>query len=129
MKLSDLDKLIPYYAENKTKLDAVKKLCDAENRKIKNIMLDFSVQHYTAGGYTVTCTTSKRETLNEDVLLGLEHLHAIPGIIKTKEYVDFDALEKAIYDGKIPPEVLAEMDKAKESKTVATLRVKREKGE
>ena len=51
------------------------------------------------------------------------------GIIKTKEYVDFDALEKAIYNGLLPGETLLEMDKAREVKEVVTLRVTKIKKE
>lgn len=123
MKLNDLDTLIPQYAMNKAELDGYKKICDKENAQIKSIMKDFVVDKYEAGGYKASYSVSTRETMNEDRLLEIAHNFGIPEIVKTKEYIDFDALEKAIYDGKISKEILLEMDKAKEVKEVVTLRI------
>ena len=123
MKLNDLDALIPQYAENKSEMDSYKKICDKENAQIKSIMKDFVVDKYEAGGYRASYSVSTRETMNEEMLLEIAHNHGIPEIVKTKEYIDFDILEKAIYDGKISEEILLEMDKAKEVKEVVTLRV------
>ncbi|MBO6273377.1 hypothetical protein J6O48_11445 [bacterium] len=119
-----LDTLIPQYAQNKLELDSYKKICDKENAQIKSIMAELSDNTYEAGGYRATYSVSTRETMNEEKLLEILGDSARDmGIIKTKEYVDFDALEKAIYDGKISDNTLLEMDKAKESKEVVTLRV------
>lgn len=123
MKLNDLDTLIPQYTVNKNELDSYKKLCDKENAQIKAIMKDFVVTEYEAGGYKASYIVSKRETLNEEKLLEVAHQFGISEIVKTKEYIDFDALEKAIYDGRISEDIMMEMDKAKEVKEVVTLRV------
>lgn len=123
-KLNDLDALIPQYAANKSELDSYKKICDKENAQIKSIMMDFVVPNYEAGGYKASCSVQQRESMNEERLLEILGSEAKDmGIIKTKEYVDFDALEKAIYDGLLSQETLLEMDKAKEVKEVVTLRV------
>lgn len=127
--ITDLDELIPRYASNKNELDSYKKICDKENAQIKAIMGNFALQHYESGGYKATYTVSNRETMNEERLLEIAHQFGIPEIVKTKEYIDFDALEKAIYDGKISEAILLEMDKAKESKQITTLRVSKIKGE
>ena len=130
MGLNDLDTLIPQYAVNKAELDDYKKLCDKENAQIKELMKDFAVQKYEAGGYRASYSVSVRETMNEEILLSL--FTSVPGfagiteeyeIVKQKPYIDFDALEKAIYDGKLSNEQLLDLDKAKESKEVVTLRV------
>ena len=122
-KLTDLDSLIPRYAANKAEMDDYKRICDKENAEIKSIMGDLAVQHYETGGYKASYSVQQRESMNEDMLLEIAHLFGIPEIVKTKEYIDFDALEKAIYDGKISDDILLEMDKAKEVKQVVTLRV------
>lgn len=125
-----LEELIPQYAANKKEMDDYKKICDSENAQIKQLMLDGKISEKSAGGYVAKCTVSQRETMNEEKLLEILHnLHQtnIPNVIKTKEYIDFDALEKAIYDGKVPEYVIMEMDKAKESTQVVTLRVTKEK--
>lgn len=127
MELKSLETLIPQYAENKALMDNYKKLCDKENAEIKSIMMDLVIPSYTVGEYTATCSVSTRETMNEEMMLEIAHMYGIPEIVKTKEYIDYDALEKAIYDDKIPKDVLLEMDKAKEVKEVVTLRLKKAK--
>ena len=130
MKLNDLDTLIPQYAANKNELDSYKKICDKENAQIKAIMKDFVVTGYEAGGYKASYIVSKRETMNEEILISL--FTSVPGfvsvaenygIIKNKPYIDFDALEKAIYDDKLNQDQLLELNKAKETKEVVTLKV------
>ena len=123
MQLQDLDTLIPQYAQNKADMDSYKKICDKENAQIKAIMKDFAIQNYETENYKATYTISERESMNEEILLGIAHHYGISEIVKTKEYIDFDALENAIYNGKISSEILQEMDKAKEVKEVVTLRV------
>lgn len=123
MELKTLDTLIPQYAANKSEMDDYKKICDKENAEIKAIMKDFALQKYEAGGYKATCVVSQRENMNEERLLEIAQEFGIPDIIKTKEYIDFDALERAIYNGIIPQEMLLAMDKAKEVKYVTTLKV------
>jgi len=140
--MTNLDNLILTFAKDKATLDSYKKITDKENAEIKAIMLSEKIPSKEVGEYKATCTVSNRETINEEVLLDIIK-HAVGtnsvmlsspdfGIIKLKEYIDFDALEKAIYDGKIPDETVLEMDKAKESKEVVTLKVtklKKKKGE
>ena len=124
-----LDELIPQYALNKTELDSYKKLCDRDNAKIKSIMLEADEKEHTAGDYVAKVTVSERESMNEEMLLEIAHTSGIPEIVKTKEYIDFDALEDAIYNGRIPQEVLLEMNKAREVKEVVTLKVSKKKKE
>ena len=124
MELKTLDSLIPQYAANKREKDGYEKLCAAENAQIKAIMQDYVVQHYEAGGYKATYTIQKRETVDEEMLLEiLKRSGECEGIIKTKEYIDFDALENAIYNGRIPEDVVLEMDAATEVKEIPTLKV------
>lgn len=121
--LNDLDELIPQYAMNKSEMESYKKICDRENAEIKAIMKDSGLSNYETDDYKATYTIQKRESVNEEILLEIAHNYGIPEIVKTKEYIDFDILEKAIYDGKISQEILTEMDRAKEVKEVVTLRV------
>ena len=128
--LQRLDELIPQYALNKSEMDSYKKLCDKENAEIKSIMTDLVLPSYESGEYKATCTISERVSMNEDELLSL--FSSVPGfvavsydyaIIKNKPYIDYDALEKAIYDGKLSNDQLLELDKAKEVKKVTILRI------
>lgn len=128
MSLDDLKVLVPQYASNKAELDSYKKICDKENAQIKAIMKDFALQHYETDEYKAVYSVSQRESMNEEMLLEIAHIHGIPEIVKTKEYIDYDALEKLIYDNKVSSEVLREMDKARETKEVVSLRVTKLKG-
>lgn len=121
-----LDTLIPQYAENKSMLDDYKKICDDENKQIKELMEEGS---YEAGGWKATKTISTRETMNEEKLLAVakKNGYYLSDIIKTKEYVDMDKLEALLYKGNISKEVLMEIDKCRESKEVVTLRISRVK--
>ena len=130
--LEKLDELVPRYGDEKTEMDRYKKLCDADNAEIKSIMSDLAIQHYTAGDYKVTRSVQERESMDEDLLLTLlqnspEPEIRLSGIIKTKEYVDFDALEAALYKEKLPKSVLLEIDKARTVKLVTTLKVSKVK--
>lgn len=129
--LADLDKLIPQYALNKSELEGYKKICDKENAEIKAIMKSFVVSKYETEDYKATYSIVKKETMNEEKLLEIL-IPAVPsnlGIIKTKQYIDYDALENAIYKGLISDETILEMDKAKEVKETVTLRVTKKKKE
>ena len=121
--------LIPKYGDDKNVLDEYTKICKSENDEIKSIMSEEGVDSMTAGGYKVTQSVSTRQTMNEDKLLALlqDKVSAESGIIKTKKYIDMDMLEKAIYNGAIPKEVIIEMDNCREKKEVATLRISKAK--
>jgi hypothetical protein len=123
-----LDDLIPRYAENKSLLDDYKKICDEENKKIKDMMEEGS---YESGGYKATKSVQHRESMNEDKLLDvLKNVYPDAlsvGIIKTREYVDMDALESAVYKGLISNDILMEIDKCREIKEVVTLRISKVK--
>jgi len=124
MELKTLDSLIPQYAANKREQDSYKKLCDKENAQIKAIMQDYAVPQYIAGGYKATYTIQKRETVDEEMLIEiLKRNGECEGIIKTKEYIDFDALENAIYHNRIPEDILTQMAEATEVKEVPILKV------
>lgn len=125
-----LDKLIPRYALNKKELDSYESICKKENAEIKKLMLDGNIPEHTAGGFVAKCTTSERESINEAKLLEIlkedwvaRNKHIQCPYIKTKEYVDMDALETALYNAEIPEEVVLKMDTCREVKEVTTLRV------
>lgn len=118
-----ISELIPQYGLHKDELDSLKKIVDEENKSIKSLLKQSGEVSKESDGWAVKLIVQKRESMNEAKLLEIAHQFGIPEIVKTKEYIDFDALEKAIYDHKISTEVLVEMDKAKEVKEVETLRI------
>ena len=135
-----INDLIPQYAEHKAEMDSLKKICDEENKGIKAIMRDLIADgtiednKYSSGGYMASYIVQKRESMNEDMLLDIFHKNWVVtvenyDIVKTREYIDFDALESAIYKGEIPKEMLLDIDKAREIKEVETLKVTKVKEE
>lgn len=128
-RIEKLDELIPQYAENKEIADRYKKLCDADNSEIKAVMADYALPNYQVGDYTAVRSVSERESFNEELLLEIVRAFDTPGlgIIKTKEYIDYDALEAAIYNDKLSKDALLSIQRAKETKFVTTLRVSKKR--
>lgn len=93
-----LDSLIPHYALNKQELDNYKKICDAANAKIKDLMFAANEDEHRAGDWIAKRTVVHKETLDEAKLIQVLHKYNVPGVIKTKEFVDMEALEKYLYN-------------------------------
>lgn len=127
MELATLDKLIPQYAANKREKDSYEKICNAENAEIKAIMRSFVVQKYTAGGYNATYSIQNRETIDEEAMLEILKESGITNVVKTKEYIDFDALENVIYHNLIPDDVLQKLNTTKSVKRVEVLKITKAK--
>jgi hypothetical protein len=124
-----LKTLIPTYYANKSEMDQYKKITDRENTQIKEAMANIKQTEYVVGDIVAKVSTQRRESMNEEKLLEVCHIEGIPEVVKTREYVDMDLLEKAIYDGKISQEILLKMDKCKDIKEVVTLKVTKKKKE
>lgn len=124
--MSKLDDLIPLYYEHNELVKKHKKVADEANKKIKKIMAEQGITEFATNGLVATVSVSERVDLMEDVLMEKIKELGIEGIIKTKEYIDMDALETALYNGLINPAMLAQ---AQTKKEVVTLRVRQEKKE
>ena len=125
-----LEELIPMYARNKIELDSYTAICKQENEAIKKQMLELGEDVYSAGGYTAKRTVSQRETLNEDKLMAVILKHGIKDVIRTKDYVDMDALENYLYNNEMTSALAADLESCKNKTEVVTLRVtKSKKGE
>ena len=124
--MSKLDDLIPLYYEHNELVKKHKKVADKANKEIKKIMAEQGITEFATNGLVATVSVSERVDLMEDVLMEKIKELGIEGIIKTKEYIDMDALETALYNGLINPAMLAQ---AQTKKEVVTLRVRQEKKE
>lgn len=121
--LNSLDVLIPRYAVNKAQAAELKKVCDVQNKEIKELRLNEKLDLYTVNGYKAIRSVSKRESFDEDKLVKILKKVDIEGLIKTKEYVDMDILEDAIYRGQLGEDTILALDSCKEVKEVVTLKV------
>ena len=125
---SILEQMIDDYKEGKDKENALKKSNNALNENIKSYMQEHNLTNASSDKYTAYLSVTNKESLNED--LAIEIIKSKLGgpllatVIKQKEYIDEDALEKLIYNGDFDPNDLI---KAKITKTIHTLRVTKKK--
>ncbi len=108
-----LAELIQRYAIYKSELDNYKKLTDSGNAEIKRLMKESNLSEFDAGEYTAKYIVSTSESMNEEKLIDVIKKHNFPGIIKTKEYIDMDALESYLYNAKLSDEETADLDKCR----------------
>ena len=119
---------IDKYKESKDKENALKKSNDELNETIKTYMQEHGMESANSEKYTATLSCTKKESLNEDLAIEIikENLEGalLSSVIKQKEYIDEDALEKLVYNGDFDINKLA---KAKMVKETYTLRVGKKK--
>ena len=123
-----LSQLLPVYEANKSKMDSYKKLVDKDNKEIKTIMLGAGLREFVVDDIKASCSVSEREDFIEEALIAKLKEMKVPGIVKKKEYVDMDALENAIYNGKIDAAALADCQTKKEVVTLRVTKLKRKEG-
>ena len=126
----DLNVLVEAYAVNKNELDSYKQLCDEENKQIKAIMAEQSLDKFESDNYVAKITIQNRKSLNEEAAIEVLKNANVEGVIKTKEYIDFDALENAIYHERIDNDTLGLLGACETVNKVTTLKLtKRKKDE
>jgi len=125
--MAGLKDLVPLYYDNKQNLDFYKKECDAQNAEIKKIMAEQDVKDFEVDGIVAKYVIQKKESMDENALLKLLKEKGYTDVIKTKEYVDMDALENALYHDAIDKDTIVAMDKCREVKEVVQLRVSKKK--
>ena len=124
----DIDSLIDDYKASKDKENALKKSNADASDKIKSYFIDNGIDKHSTDFYTATVTTTNKESLNDELAIEIikENLDGalLKSVIKQKEYIDEDALEKLVYNGDFD---ITKLEKAKIVKPVTTLRVVKKK--
>ena len=124
----DLSTAIDKYKELKDKENAFKKQTLDLGNNIKGYMYENDMTSANSENWTATLSCTKKESLNEDLAIEIikENLGGalLSSVIKQKEYIDEDALEKLVYNGDFDINKLA---KAKIVKETYTLRVNKKK--
>ena len=119
----DLSKVIDEYKESKDKENALKKANDRMGKDIKQYMLDNNMTKANGEKYTVTMSKTVKQKLNEDLAIEIikENLDGalLASVIKQKEYIDEDALEKLVYNGDFD---ITKLARAEINTTTYTLR-------
>ena len=120
-----LNFIIQCFYEDKQKLDMYKKSTEEYNSEIKKLMSKLDKDEFeTDDGLVAKINIQNRESFIDDKLIEKIKELNVSGIIKTKEYVDIDELEDAIYNGRINA---SELTNCKTSKEVITLKVSQRK--
>lgn len=122
-----LNELIPQFYEHKQELDKYKKICEGENSEIKREMERQKITECNVDGLNAKYIVKKKETMDEDKLIQVLKEHGYDNFIKTKEYVDMDDLESALYHSDIDKDTITEMDKCRNVKEIIELRVTKKK--
>lgn len=124
----NLSKVIDEYKESKDKENALKKANTAMNESIKNYMYEHDMTSANSKNWTATLSCTKKESLNEDLAIEIikENLGGalLSSVIKQKDYIDEDALEKLVYNGDFD---ITKLAKAKMVKETYTLRISKKK--
>ena len=122
----NLSKAIDEYKESKDKENALKKANTAMNESIKNYMSENDMDEASSDMYTAVLSSTTKESLNDDLAIEIikENLDGalLASVIKQKEYIDEDALEKLVYNGDFD---ISKLEKAKITKVTTTLRIKK----
>lgn len=126
--LEKLKDLISNYYSVKSLMDNYKKETDAMNKEIKTEMKELgkSTIDLEEEGLVCELKTQERKSFNEPELISyLKQLNVeLPGVIEVVEKINEDALENAIYNGKVNP---TELKQFIQIKKVDVLKVKKKK--
>lgn len=124
----NLPQLINEYKEGKDKENALNKANKSLNTTIKDYMIEHHMDSADSDLYTAKLSTTKKESLNDELAIEIikENLGGalLASVIKQKEYIDEDALEKLVYNGDFD---INKLSKAKITKSVTTLRITNKK--
>lgn len=121
---------IDIYKSYKDSENKFKKLGSKLNDEIKSTMNSMGVDEFSSDSYVATVKYSRKETLDEekaiDVLKKTLSEEQLETVIKTKEYIDDDCLEKLVYNGDFDISLLEPCKVL--GNEVATLRIKKKGG-
>lgn len=124
----DIIKAIELYQSNKAKEKALNTTNADLNTKIKSYMQENNCNEVEAETCTAKLSVTQKTTLNDE--LAIEIIKSKLGgamlntVIKTKEYIDEDALEKLVYNGDFE---ISALEPAKIVTPVTTLRISKRK--
>jgi len=129
-KFSTLTHLVDTFGVQNDNLKQLKTEVEAKNKEIKEIMSSEKLDYFSTGDYSATYKVKQTTKVNEDKLLYL--LQTVDGdnfrklgIIQTKEYIDSDALETAIFNGIFDAEMLRKIQECSTVVETPTLTVKK----
>lgn len=128
-KVVDLSTLIDSYKDSKDNENNFKKLSKDLGDQIKSEFESRKIDKFASDKYVATVSITQKECINQDraIIILKDNLSndQLDQVIKTKEYIDEDALEKLIYNGEVQADLLATA--IEKGKPTSTLRIKDKK--
>ena len=122
---AELKNLVDSYGESKKEENAIVKRNKERNEQIKQLFLDNDISSFETDLFIATVSETEKQSLNNELALCIlkEELpfHELTSVVKTKEYIDEDALEKLVFNGQFD---ISKLEKAVDKKIVSTLRIK-----
>ena len=128
--LSALTPLVKEWGKNKTEYDKLKKVVDRDAKEIKALMTKEGLEECVEDGYIAKLSMKHTESFDEDgvleyiksVLWGDKGSMECP-YIQRVEIIDWDALEKAIYNKELTQDEIIGLEKYKEVKDTPVLNI------
>lgn len=124
-----LDELIESYGKHNDELNSIKKTCDSEKSQIKDLMATSDSTKYSSDNYTINYVTQERVAVDESMMLNIikdywsaTYPNQQCPLIETKEFINMDALETALYNKELPNEVIKKLSDTRKITEVVTLR-------
>lgn len=125
---AELKNLIDSYGESKKEENAIVKRNNERNSQIKQLFLDNDISSFETDSFIATVSETEKQSLNNELALGIlkEELgeNELTSVVKTKEYIDEDALEKLVFNEQFD---ISKLEKAVDKKIVSALRIKARK--
>lgn len=123
---NQLDKLVNDYQDGKLREKDLKQCNETLNKQIKKLFLDNDFTEHETDRYVAKMSITQKTDFNEEKAIQIlkEKVDAdvYNKIVKTKEYIDEDALENCIYNNLFDQSILAEC--ITELDPIYTLKVK-----
>lgn len=124
-----LSEKIDTYKNEKDTEKLVKARISDLNESIKSDMQSLGIDSFNSEKWVATVTTTKKESINEkkaiEILEDTLPYELFHEVVKTKQYIDDDVLEKLVYSGKFD---ISKLETCKTyGKEISTLRISKRK--
>ena len=127
----NLKKTIDSLAEEKTQKTKLENSIKSKGDFVKSKFKELKVDEYYGDNYRAYLQYSNKIDMDEDKVIEILKENCkkadLKDVIKTKEYVDFDALENLIYNGGIEAQKLEPAQSVKTTVSLYTKVIKKEK--
>lgn len=127
----NFEKVIDKLAENKVAQKELETTIKNQATFVKSTLNELELEEYSTDKYRAYIQISNKVSMDEDKLIEILKANCkekdLKDVIKTKQYIDFDALESFIYNGGIAAEKLEPAQTIKVIQSLYTKPVKKEK--